>query len=138
MKPQLALVSGFLFGIGLVVAQMTDPSKVKGFLDVTGAWDPSLIFVMVGAIAVHFVLRRLVLRRKAPLFETTFQIPKRRDLDARLIVGAAIFGIGWGISGVCPGPGIVDAGAGYAYALVFMAAMSAGVLLERRVLRKRT
>lgn len=136
MKSNLAIVSGFLFGVGLVVARMTDPAKVKGFLDLS-AWDPSLVFVMVGAIAVHFALYRLIVRRRSPLFTAAFQIPKRTDLDARLLGGAAIFGVGWGVSGVCPGPGLVDAGSGSLYALVFVIAMTLGILFERRVLRKR-
>jgi uncharacterized membrane protein YedE/YeeE len=136
VKSNLAIVSGFLFGVGLVVARMTDPAKVKGFLDLAD-WDPSLVFVMVGAIAVHFVLFRLILRRRTPLFTAAFQIPKRTDLDARLLAGAAIFGVGWGVSGVCPGPGLVDAGSGSVYALVFVIAMTLGILFERRVLRKR-
>lgn len=137
MKSNVAAVSGFLFGAGLIVSGMTDPTKVKGFLDVAGGWDPSLMFVMVGAIAVHFVLFRVILRLRSPLFTASFQIPKRTDLDARLLGGAAIFGVGWGLSGVCPGPGLVDAGAGSVYALVFVIAMTLGILFERRVLRKR-
>lgn len=137
MKSNVAAVSGFLFGAGLVVARMTDPAKVQGFLDFTGSWDPSLMFVMVGAIAVHLVLYRLIVRRRSPLFTATFQIPKRKDIDVRLIAGAALFGVGWGLSGVCPGPGLVDAGSGSAYALVFVIAMSLGIVFERRVLRKR-
>ncbi len=136
MKSNLAVASGFLFGVGLVVARMTDPAKVKGFLDLAD-WDPSLVFVMLGAIAVHFSLFRLILRRRSPLFTAAFQIPKRTDLDARLLGGAAIFGAGWGVSGVCPGPGLVDAGSGSVYALVFVIAMTLGILFERRVLRKR-
>lgn len=137
MKSNVAAVSGFLFGAGLVVARMTDPAKVQGFLDFTGSWDPSLMFVMVGAIAVHLVLYRLIVRRRSPLFTATFQIPKRKDIDVRLIAGAALFGVGWGLSGVCPGPGLVDAGSGSAYALVFVIAMSLGIVFERRLLRKR-
>lgn len=138
MKSHVAALSGFLFGAGLIVSGMTDPGKVKAFLDVAGGWDPSLMFVMVGAIAVHFVLFRLILRLRSPLFAATFDLPKRTDLlDARLLGGAAVFGVGWGLSGVCPGPGIVDAGAGSTYALVFVLAMTLGILFERRVLRKR-
>ncbi|MEZ4310333.1 MAG: DUF6691 family protein [Polyangiaceae bacterium] len=137
MKSFLTLLSGLLFGFGLVVSHMTEPAKVIGFLDVAGDWDPSLMFVMVGAIAVHFVLFRLILRLRNPLFASAFQIPKRTDLDPRLIGGAALFGIGWGLGGVCPGPGITLAASGSAYAMVFVIAMSLGVLAERRLLRKK-
>ncbi len=126
-----ALGIGLLFGAGLVIAGMTDPRKVRAFLDVTGRWDPSLALVMVGAIGVHFVLLRLVLRRPHPVFGETFQLPKKRRVDASLVVGAAIFGVGWGISGVCPGPGVVDAAGGSAYAIVFAAAMAIGTFAAR-------
>lgn len=102
-----AFGSAALFGVGLVVAGMTTPSKVVGFLDVFGAWDPSLAFVMIGAIAVHTVLLRLIRRRRAPLFGNGFHLSHRRDLDGRLLLGAALFGTGWGLSGICPGPGLV-------------------------------
>ena len=93
MKSRLfSLLAGLLFGGGLVLSGMTQPSKVIGFLDLAGAWDPSLALVMVGAIAVHFVLLRVVLRRNAPLFEDRFHLPTRRDIDARLISGAVLFG----------------------------------------------
>ncbi|MBK8252923.1 MAG: YeeE/YedE family protein [Polyangiaceae bacterium] len=137
MKQLLALLSGLLFGAGLVVSQMTSPAKVQGFLDITGNWDPSLMLVMAGAVGVHFILFRKISKTRRPIFAETFQIPKRTDLDWRLITGAALFGIGWGLGGVCPGPGIVDAASGSVYALVFMAAMALGVFAERRFLRKK-
>jgi uncharacterized membrane protein YedE/YeeE len=134
MKSKIAaLLTGLLFGIGLVVAGMTDPAKVTGFLDVTGRWDPSLGMVMVGAIGVHFVLLGRILRLPRPLFESTFQVPRRTDVDAPLVLGAAVFGIGWGLGGVCPGPGIVDAASGSAYALVFTLAMTVGAAAVPRV-----
>ncbi|MDB4995294.1 MAG: hypothetical protein JWM74_2726 [Myxococcaceae bacterium] len=125
------LVAGALFGIGLAIAGMTRPEKVTGFLDITGAWDPSLAFVMLGAIGVHFVLHRLVLRRTAPLFDDRFHLPTRRDIDPRLLVGAGLFGVGWGLGGFCPGPALTSAAAGALPALVFVAAMIAGMLIER-------
>jgi len=131
MKSRLfSLFAGALFGVGLSIGGMTRPEKVVGFLDVTGLWDPSLAFVMGGAIAVHFVLFRVVLRRKAPLFDDHFHLPTRRDADPRLFVGAAIFGIGWALGGFCPGPGLASAAAGVFPAIVFVAAMTAGMLLE--------
>jgi len=131
-----ALFSGLLLGAGLVVAGMTSPAKVTGFLDILGHWDPSLALVMVGAIGVHALLLRPILRRPRPLFEATFQPPNRTRVDGRLVLGAAVFGVGWGLGGVCPGPGIVDAASGSLYAVVFTAAMALGtlgVLVERRV-----
>ena len=124
------LIAGALFGVGLAIAGMTRPEKVAGFLDITGAWDPSLAFVMLGAIGVHFVLHRLVLRRAAPLFDDRFHMPTRRDIDPRLLVGAGLFGVGWGLGGFCPGPALTSAAAGALPALVFVAAMVAGMLIE--------
>ncbi len=103
-----ALVAGILFGIGLAVSQMINPAKVIGFLDIFGRWDPSLVLVMAGAVVVAFVGFRLVQSRSAPLFGKRFELPTRRDLDSRLIGGAAIFGIGWGLTGFCPGPAIAS------------------------------
>jgi uncharacterized membrane protein YedE/YeeE len=125
-----ALLSGLLFGVGLGVSGMTLPAKVIGFLDVAGDWDASLAFVMVGAIAVHAVLYRLVRRRPVPLFDGTFHVPTRRDLDARLVVGAALFGVGWGLGGFCPGPALVSLGSGSGAAVLFVAAMLVGMLLQ--------
>ncbi|MCC6619836.1 MAG: YeeE/YedE family protein [Deltaproteobacteria bacterium] len=117
---------------------MTDPSKVQGFLDFAGGsrWDPSLAFVMAGAILVHVVMSRLIRRRKAPLFAARFALPTRTDLDPKLIVGAALFGVGWGIGGICPGPGLVDLGSGMGSALVFVVAMAAGMLLQKLTARE--
>jgi uncharacterized protein len=95
-------VAGLLFAIGLGLAGMTQPQKIISFLDVTGRWDPSLMFVMGGALAVHLISYRWITRRKSPLFDTSFHIPKRTDLDLKLIGGSALFGIGWGLSGYCP------------------------------------
>ena len=131
MKARLvAAGSGLLFGVGLVVSGMTKPAKVAGFLDLFGAWDASLAFVMMGAIAVHLVAYRLIARRASPLFDTRFHLPTRRDIDARLLVGAAIFGVGWGLGGYCPGPGLVSAASGALPAIVFVVAMTVGMKLE--------
>jgi uncharacterized membrane protein YedE/YeeE len=124
------LASGLLFGAGLALSGMTQPSKVMSFLDFTGDWDPSLAFVMAGAIAVHAVLYRVVRRRPSPLFQATFHVPTRRDVDPRLVAGAAIFGLGWGLGGFCPGPGIVSAASLDPSALVFVAAMLGGMLIQ--------
>jgi hypothetical protein len=119
-----------LFGIGLAVAGMTRPEKVAGFLDFTGAWDPSLGLVMAGAVAVHFVLHRLVRRRPSPIFDTRFHLPTRKDIDPKLVLGAALFGLGWGLGGFCPGPALVSASAGATSGLLFVGAMLGGMLLQ--------
>jgi uncharacterized membrane protein YedE/YeeE len=125
--PVVSFATGLLFSAGLVISGMTTPSKVTGFLDVTNGWDPSLALVMVGAIAVHAIAFRLITRRKSPLFDTKFAIPTRSDVDAPLVIGAAIFGIGWAIGGVCPGPGIVSAAGGAGEGVVFLVSMFAGM-----------
>ncbi len=107
---------------------MTSPAKVTGFLDILGPWDPSLALVMVGAIGVHALLLRRILRLPRPLFEDRFQAPPRTGIDGRLVLGAAVFGVGWGLGGVCPGPGIVDAASGSLYAVVFTVAMAVGAV----------
>ena len=96
---------GALFGVGLVLSGMTRADKVIGFLDLFGDWDPTLAFVMMGAIAMHLTLYRIILRRQSPLWGDRFHVPTRRDISPQLVVGAAIFGVGWGLGGYCPGPG---------------------------------
>jgi len=131
-----ALVAGVLFGAGLVISGMTDPRNVIGFLDVAGHWNPRLIAVMAGAVGVHASLLALIgraerLRRVRPL-------PARRGrIDARLVAGAALFGVGWGLSGYCPGPAVVSLGFGARTAVVFLAAMLAGVVLAGRLRGRR-
>lgn len=130
----LAAASGVLFALGLVVSGMTEPAKVIGFLDVTGAqggWNPALAFVMASAIAVHAPLARLIRGRRAPLFGGRFHLPAHHGIDAPLIAGAAVFGIGWGLSGYCPGPVLVSIGGGAPGALVFAATLLACTLATR-------
>jgi uncharacterized membrane protein YedE/YeeE len=122
-----ALASGLLFGAGLVVSGMTQPQKVLGFLDPLGRFDASLMFVMVGAIAVHLIAYRIRARRSAPLYSAKFLVPTRRDIDAKLLAGAFIFGAGWGLGGYCPGPGIVSLAGGGLSALAFVSAMLLGI-----------
>ena len=122
-----ALAAGVLFAAGLVVSGMTRPLKVLAFLDIFGAWDASLMLVMLGAIAVHLFAYRLIRGRSAPLFAPKFVVPSRRDLDAKLLIGAAVFGTGWGLGGYCPGPGIVSVPGGGSGAAVFVVAMLAGM-----------
>jgi uncharacterized membrane protein YedE/YeeE len=128
-----ALLSGLLFGAGLVLSGMTVPANVVGFLDFTGAWNPSLAFVMGGAIAVHMPLYWLIRKRKSPLFDVQFHVPTRRDIDWRLLTGSAIFGIGWGLGGFCPGPGLVSLASGAAAPMIFVGAMTLGIVLYRVV-----
>ena len=129
------LVTGLVFGIGLALSGMTDPAVVLGFLDLAGAWNPTLMFVMGGAVVVTFVGYRLVLGRKAPLLADRFGLPTATRLDLPLLGGAALFGIGWGLAGYCPGPALASLGAGQAGTLVFVAAMLAG-MLGIRLLRR--
>lgn len=128
-----ALASGLLFGLGLIVSQMVNPAKVLGFLDVFGNWDPSLAFVMGGAVAVSALGTVLAKRRGIPVFARRLEIPTRRDLGPRLIGGAALFGIGWGLVGLCPGPALTAITFGPWQVPVFVAAMGAGMVLFRIV-----
>jgi uncharacterized protein len=125
----IALVSGLIFGIGLVISQMTNPAKVLNFLDVAGHWDPSLAFVMAGAIPVAAIGFYLARRRKAPVFAKTFQTPPQTGIDFRLIAGATLFGIGWGLVGFCPGPALAALQSGRWEVLIFVAAMIAGMVV---------
>ncbi|MFO7908890.1 MAG: DUF6691 family protein [Halomonas sp.] len=106
----MGYLAGLLFGLGLAISGMTDPARVLGFLDIAGAWDPTLMFVLGGAVVTSFVGYRLVFKQTAPLFGERFQLPTRQDLDVKLLGGAALFGIGWGLSGYCPGPAIASIG----------------------------
>ncbi|MEY4544748.1 MAG: hypothetical protein RL685_943 [Pseudomonadota bacterium] len=127
--------TGALFALGLALSGMTKPSKIMGFLDLAGHWDASLAFVMLGAIAVHFVAYRVIRRRSSPLFDTQFHVPTRKDVDLRLVLGAALFGVGWALGGFCPGPGLVAAGGGSLHAAVFLVGMTLGMLIEHVVAR---
>jgi uncharacterized membrane protein YedE/YeeE len=130
-----ALVSGALFGLGLAMAGMTDARRVLGFLDVFGAFDPTLMFVLGGAVATTTVLFRFVLRRGSPVLAHSFQLSNLKHIDRRLLGGAALFGIGWGIAGYCPGPALAGLGIVSVEALWFIPAMLAGMLLHRLVNR---
>lgn len=125
----VALLSGIVFGLGLTVSHMTNPDKVLAFLDVGGAWDPSLILVMGGAVAVTFVAFRFVLKRPQPIFEKRFYIPTREAIDRKLLGGSAIFGVGWGLVGFCPGPAITSLAFGHTESFIFVGSMIAGSAL---------
>ena len=131
MRKHIGLLSQFaigtLFGWGLIISGMSNPQKVLGFLDLAGLWDPSLIFVMAGAILVGLAGFYVVSKRSEAFFGGALHIPTRRDISKPLIIGSFIFGIGWGIAGICPGPALVALGAGYLKAFVFVVAMLVGM-----------
>ena len=133
MRIASSFVIGLLFGLGLVISQMINPEKIVGFLDLAGNWDPSLIVVMAAALATTFVGYRLVLKRTKPLFEEGFQIPQKTAIDRPPLIGAGIFGVGWGLAGLCPGPGIAAAAVGGIAPWAFVAAMLAGMWARRLV-----
>lgn len=122
---------GAIFGTGIALSGMANPAKVLNFFDIAGSWDPSLAFVMGGALAVTFVGYRLVLRRPAPAWDQLFDLPTRREIDMRLIGGAALFGVGWGIAGFCPGGALPALGTGRAEVFAFVAAMLGGMALAK-------
>jgi LPXTG-motif cell wall-anchored protein len=130
-----ALLSGLIFGLGLMVSGMSNPAKVLGFLDIAGSWDPSLAFVMVGAIVVASLAFFIARRRKRSLLGLPMQLPTSTAITPRLILGSAAFGIGWGLAGFCPGPALVALGAGYPKAIGFVAAMVAGMAVFELVER---
>lgn len=130
-----ALVAGTLFGAGLTVSGMTDPQRVRGFLDLFGGWDPTLAFVMGGAVLVMAIAWRLRRHMGHPLFAEKFVLPDRSDFDARLISGSALFGIGWGLAGLCPGPAIASLALAPAEVPPFIAAMFAGMAIHRLLVR---
>ncbi len=137
MKTALtSFISGIVFALGLGISGMTRPIKVIGFLDFFGNWDASLAFVMIGAIGVYLIAYRLSRNMAAPILGPAFSIPKRTDLDARLIAGAALFGVGWGLSGFCPGPAITALASGAAPVAVFVASMAAGIYLHSWMLTR--
>jgi uncharacterized protein len=124
------LVSGLVFGLGLAVSGMMNPAKVIGFLDVAGDWDPTLAFVMIGALLVAVPAYRFIPKRPRPVLEEGFDLPKKQAVDRPLVLGSALFGIGWGLVGFCPGPAVAALGTGLAPVLAFVAAMLAGMALH--------
>ncbi|HZF58801.1 MAG TPA: YeeE/YedE family protein [Rubrobacter sp.] len=125
-----ALVSGLVFGLGLAVSGMMNPAKVIGFLDVAGDWDPTLAFVMIGALLVAVPAYRFIPKRPRPVLEEGFDLPKKQAVDRPLVLGSALFGIGWGLVGFCPGPAVAALGTGLAPVFAFVAAMLAGMALH--------
>ena len=135
VKTAAGYLAGLLFGLGLAISGMTDPARVLGFLDIAGAWDPTLIFVLGAAVGTTFVGYRLVFARGTPLFSTQFQLPTKHELDAKLLGGAALFGVGWGLSGYCPGPAIASIGGLTLPLLALLAAMVVGWWIAQRLSR---
>lgn len=133
-----AFLGGVAFGIGLAISGMTQPAKIVGFFDFFGSWDPSLAFVMVGALLVYTPVYRWAVRTwQRPIWASAFSLPTRKDIDGRLLAGSAIFGIGWGLGGYCPGPAFTSVGAGSMQALTFGASMLIGVGVYQTIMRLR-
>jgi uncharacterized membrane protein YedE/YeeE len=130
-------VSGLLFGAGLTISGMTDPERVRGFLDIFGEWDPTLAFVMGGAVIVMAIAWRVQALMTVPVFGKKFSLPDHSDLDGRLIAGSILFGIGWGIAGLCPGPALASLALSPVSALPFVAAMLVGMLLQKLVMQRK-
>jgi len=133
MKNIFAFIFGGLFSVGLMLSGMSNPAKVIGFLDIFGQWDPSLAFVMIGAILVAFIPFQKAIRKPVTVFNEVIELPKNTKLDTKLVAGAFIFGIGWGIAGICPAPAFTLIGLGHYQALYFIVAMLFGVLIHRKV-----
>lgn len=132
MKPILiALISGIIFGIGLTLSQMTNPDKVLNFLDLAGNWDPSLILVMLGALVVTFTGYRFILKRPSPVFDQKFYLAAKKEIDRPLVIGAALFGVGWGIAGYCPGPIVAGLGLVNPESVSVIGAIFLGILVHR-------
>jgi uncharacterized membrane protein YedE/YeeE len=136
VKAWPALFAGILFGLGLTLSGMSDPAKVLGFLSIAGDWVPDLIFVMGGAVVVTLIFTPLVVKRARPLLADSFSLPTTKTLDKRLVSGAVLFGVGWGLSGYCPGPAVVSLLYGYESTIVFCLAMLAGMSIEGRVSKR--
>lgn len=137
MKALIALIAGALFGAGVTLSGMVNPMKVLNFMDIAGAFDPTLILVMGAALVVTFLGYRLAWTRTTPLFDSTFHLPGTAGIDARLVSGAVLFGLGWGISGFCPGPAVASLVFGHSESFIFVIAMAIGMLLTRLALAKK-
>ncbi len=137
MKNTISFIVGLLFALGLGISGMTKVRVVRGFLDVFGDWDPSLVGVMAGAILIHsFLFYFIIKKRKSPLLDSKFYLPTRKDLDVRLIAGSALFGLGWGWAGICPGPGIVAMTSGNYNIIIFVVSMIVGMIVFKSIEHK--
>jgi hypothetical protein len=133
MGKLIVFISGVLFGAGVTISGMVNPMKVLNFLDISGAWDATLIFVMGAGLLVTLIGYQIIFRRKVPMFAPSFQMPTSQDIDARLLGGAALFGVGWGLSGFCPGPAIASVVFGRMESITFVIAMAAGMILAKQL-----
>ena len=131
MNKFFSLLSGFIFGLGLTLSSMTNPAKVIGFLDITDNWDPSLMFVMIGAIVISAPIFYLLRNKTKPLFDLSFEIPTIKNLDKQLILGASLFGLGWGMVGFCPGPAIASLALLKPFSIIFVIAMAGGCYMSK-------
>lgn len=132
----VSLTSALIFSIGLGISGMTQPHIVRGFLDVFGNWDPRLMGVMIGAITVHALAYRLIMKKNTPILEKSFQLPTKKDVDSKLIVGSIIFGLGWGWAGICPGPGLVSLISGDIRFILFVGSLLIGMFAYQFIDRK--
>ena len=137
MEKLFVLISGLLFGAGVTISGMVNPMKVLNFMDIFGHWDATLILVMGAALAVTLPGYQMVFKRKAPLFDPTFKVPVKKSIDAKLLAGAALFGLGWGISGFCPGPAVASVVFGRTESLTFVIAMAAGMIVTKQIQNRR-
>lgn len=136
MKNILTFISGLIFGVGLIISGMTNPAKVIGFLDLFGNWDPSLIFVMLGAIPIAFIGFRIIEKKQATLLNEPVHLPGKDHMNSELIIGSLLFGSGWALAGFCPGPALVALGSGNSKGIIFVVAMLAGMLLHDHLYRR--
>ncbi|MBV1952245.1 MAG: YeeE/YedE family protein [Cycloclasticus sp.] len=136
LKILSALVAGVVFGVGLALSQMVNPNKVINFLDITGQWDPSLMFVLGGAVLTTTVAYRFIFSKDKPVFDNDFQLPTLLKIDRQLLIGAVLFGAGWGVIGYCPGPVVASLGFGFEESLIVVISMLAGMLLCRAIIRR--
>lgn len=136
MGKLIVFISGVLFGAGVTISGMVNPMKVLNFLDISGTWDPTLILVMGAALLVTLIGYQVIFKRNAPVFASSFRLPTSEDIDAKLLGGAALFGVGWGLSGFCPGPAIASVVFGRMESVTFVIAMAAGMLLTKQIQKR--
>ena len=132
----ITAIAGFIFGLGLSISQMINPDRVLNFLDVSGNWDPTLLFTMAGALMVTLFSFRITLKRNKPVLANNFRLPSRSDIDNKLVMGAALFGIGWGMTGYCPGPAVASLGLGSINSIIIVLSITSGFLLHKWIFKE--